>query len=163
MTIPNSLKQNEDAARQEMIVCNNKCNLIREMHQKHINLLPYTFLFCIQQFLNFWHFMCSVSAILTWRIYRLPDMQLLAKQQIKLICMHIEIPYRYLISSGWMKKWKSYVGYDCCSHNYIPQEEKPEPLQTRSMIGMIVLWLIGLCRKHTHPCLFWSQAATRFM
>ena len=50
--------------------------------------------------------------------------------------------YRYLISSGWMKKWKSYVGYDCPSHNYIPQEERPEPLQTQSMIGMIILWLL---------------------
>ena len=38
-----------------------------------------------------------------------------------------------------MKKWKSYVGYDCLSHGYIPQEGRPEPLQTQSMIGMIIL------------------------
>lgn len=41
-----------------------------------------------------------------------------------------------------MKKWKSYVGYDYPSQHYIPQEERPEPLQTQSMIGMIILWLI---------------------
>lgn len=39
------------------------------------------------------------------------------------------------MSSGWIKKWKKYVGYD----TRIPQgerpEERPEPLQTQSLIG----------------------------